>query len=88
VNLRALLKPGRFFRGSYFFKDLKLNLLGFLVINWGLVSGKTNTIYAWDTRMPDGRQPSEWFHDIFRGDGSAYKPDEVKLIKQLTVVEK
>ena len=23
-------------------------------INWGLVSGKTNTKYAWDTPMPDG----------------------------------
>jgi hypothetical protein len=57
-------------------------------INWGLVSGKTNTIYAWDTPMPDGSEPAEWFHDIFRRDGSAYKPGEVKLIKQLTGVEK
>jgi Glycosyl hydrolases family 2, TIM barrel domain. len=26
-------------------------------INWGLVSGKTNTKYAWDTPMPDGSEP-------------------------------
>jgi hypothetical protein len=57
-------------------------------LNWGLVAGKTNTIYAWDMPMPGGGEPAEWFHDIFRRDGSAYKPDEVKLIKQLTGVEK
>jgi hypothetical protein len=52
-------------------------------INWGLVSGKTNTIYAWDTPMPNGQEPKIWFHDVFRKDGTPYKQDEVKLIKQL-----
>ena len=52
--------------------------------NWGLVAGKTNTIYAWDTPMPDGAEPKIWFHDIFRKDGSPYKKEEVELIKQLT----
>ena len=52
-------------------------------INWGFVSGKTNTIYAWDTPMPDGSEPKEWFHDIFRKDGTPYKQDEVNLIKNL-----
>jgi hypothetical protein len=52
-------------------------------INWGLVSGKTNTIYAWDTPMPNGDEPKVWFHDVFRKDGMPYKPDEVSLIKQL-----
>lgn len=52
--------------------------------NWGLVSGKTNTIYAWDTPMPDGAEPKFWFHDIFRKDGSPYKPEEVEVIKNLT----
>jgi len=52
--------------------------------NWGLVSGKTNTIYAWDTPMPDGREPQVWFHDIFRKDGTPYKQEEVDLIKSLT----
>ena len=41
-------------------------------INWGLVSGKTNTKYAWDTPMPDGAEPRVWFHDIFRPDGTPY----------------
>jgi hypothetical protein len=53
-------------------------------INWGLVSGKTNTIYAWDTPIADGSEPALWFHDIFRKDGSPYKKEEVDLIKELT----
>jgi len=53
-------------------------------INWGFVEGKTNTIYAWDTPMPDGGQPVEWFHDIFKRDGTPYREDEVNLIKKLT----
>lgn len=52
-------------------------------INWGFVSGKTNTIYAWDTPMPDGSEPKVWFHDIFRKDGTPYKQEEVDLITQL-----
>ncbi|HTE00274.1 MAG TPA: cellulase family glycosylhydrolase [Mucilaginibacter sp.] len=52
-------------------------------INWGFVSGKTNTIYAWDKPMPNGDEPKVWFHDIFRKDGSPFKQDEVNLVKQL-----
>jgi len=53
-------------------------------INWGLVSGKTNTIYAWDTPVENGAEPDMWFHDIFRKDGTPYRQNEVDLIKQLT----
>jgi len=52
--------------------------------NWGLVSGKTNTKYAWDTPMPGGEDPKPWFHDIFRPDGTPYDTNEVELIKSLT----
>jgi hypothetical protein len=52
-------------------------------INWGLVSGKTNTIYAWDTPMPNGDEPKLWFHDVFRKDGTPYKQEEADLIKKL-----
>lgn len=52
--------------------------------NWGLVAGKTNTIYAWDTPMPDGKEPKIWFHDIFRKDGTPYKKEEIAIIKELT----
>lgn len=53
-------------------------------INWGLVKGKTNTIYAWDEPMPQGGEPALWFHDIFRPDGSIYKQSEVDAIKKTT----
>jgi len=52
--------------------------------NWGLVSGKSNTIYAWDTPIPSGKEPEIWFHDIFRKDGTPYSQEEVELIKRLT----
>lgn len=53
-------------------------------INWGFVSGKTNTIYAWDTPVPDGSEPKLWFHDIFRRDGTPYRQEEIDTIKKLT----
>jgi len=56
-------------------------------INWGFADGKTNTIYAWDTPLPDGSQPIEWFHDIFKKDGTPYREDEVNLIKKLNGVQ-
>ncbi len=55
-------------------------------INWGLVTGKTNTMYAWDTPVPDGSEPELWFHDIFRRDGTPYLDEEVELISKLTGV--
>lgn len=57
-------------------------------INWGLVAGKSNTIYAWDTPIESGEEPDEWFHDIFRKDGSPYREDEVNLIRKLNSVKK
>lgn len=61
---------------------LKENNVG--AINWGFVSGKTNTIYAWGTPMPDGKEPELWFHDIYRQSGTPFSEDEVKTIKKLT----
>lgn len=52
--------------------------------NWGLVAGKTNTMYAWDAPMPDGKEPPVWFHDIFRKDGTPFDEKEVALIRSLT----
>ncbi|HKB43410.1 MAG TPA: glycoside hydrolase family 2 TIM barrel-domain containing protein, partial [Chitinophagaceae bacterium] len=53
-------------------------------INWGFVAGKSNTIYQWDTPVPDGSEPKIWFHDIFRKNGTAYDEKEISIIKQLT----
>ena len=53
-------------------------------INWGLVAGKTNTKYAWDTPIRDGSDPKVWFHDIFRPDGTPYDKKETEFIKGQT----
>ncbi|MBO9562147.1 MAG: cellulase family glycosylhydrolase [Niastella sp.] len=53
--------------------------------NWGLVSGKSQTIFPWDSwQKKYTAEPNLWFHDIFRKDGSSYKTAETDLIKQLT----
>ncbi len=52
-------------------------------INWGLVSGKSNTIFPWGSKE-GSPEPQPWFHDIFKKDGTPYDIKEVKLIKQLT----
>jgi hypothetical protein len=53
-------------------------------ISWGLVSGKTNTKYAWDTPLPDGTEPKLWFHDIFHQNGTPYIPEETEFIRKIT----
>lgn len=57
--------------------------------NWGLVAGKTQTNYAWDswTVSYDGA-PDLWFHDIFHADGTPYKKEEVKYLSELTRQER
>lgn len=53
--------------------------------NWGFVSGKSNTIYPWDSwQHAYPQEPKVWFHDIFRADGRPFDPKEVELIKRLT----
>jgi hypothetical protein len=76
-------------RGSTFFNIMPLlKKENVAAINWGLVSGKTNTKYAWDTPMPDGAEPPVWFHDIFHADGEPYSLKEVDFIKSLTGVKR
>jgi hypothetical protein len=58
-------------------------------INWGLVQGKTQTIYPWDSwQKPYDREPMSWFHDIFRSDGRPYDPKETALIREMSVVNR
>jgi hypothetical protein len=54
--------------------------------NWGFVSGKTQTIYPWDswTKQYTG-EPPVWFHDIFRADGAPYRQSEVDYIRSVTM---
>jgi hypothetical protein len=51
--------------------------------NWGLVAGRTQTIYPWDSWEKKYKaEPPVWFHDIFRKDGKPFDPNEVELIKK------
>jgi hypothetical protein len=54
--------------------------------NWGFVSGKTQTIFPWDSWTKQyTNEPPLWFHDILRKDGTPYKTEEVQYIRQLTL---
>jgi hypothetical protein len=65
-----------------FFKSEKVG-----AYNWGFVSGKTQTIYPWDSwKKAYTSEPPLWFHDIFRTDGTPYKAEEIAFIRSLTSV--
>jgi hypothetical protein len=73
--------------GSFFFGGLmvgKVHHVG--MINWGLVQGKTQTNLPWDSWQHPyvDREPSIWFHEVFRNDGTPYIPEEVEFIKRMT----
>jgi hypothetical protein len=55
-------------------------------MNWGFVAGKTQTHLPWDSweHPYTDRQPAVWFHEIFRKDGTPYRPEEVKFIREMT----
>ncbi len=53
--------------------------------NWGLVVGKTQTNYPWDSwDKTYTAEPELWFHDIFHNDGRVYSEKEVEYIKGVT----
>jgi hypothetical protein len=52
------------------FRELNIS-----AINWGLVSGKTQTIYPWGWTEDKG-VPEFWFHDVFEKDGTLLYPEE------------
>jgi hypothetical protein len=63
---------------------------GVAAYNWGLVAGKTQTYLPWDSWQKPyvNREPSIWFHEVFRSDGTPYSKDEVDLIRALTSGER
>ena len=59
---------------------LKENNVG--AINWGLVSGKTQTIYPWQCLV--GKVPENVpFHDIFDADGNLLVPEEQQIFNDI-----
>jgi len=55
-------------------------------MNWGLVAGKTQTYYPWDSweRPYVRQQPTIWFHEVFKQDDTPYRQHEVDLIRAIT----
>ncbi len=62
--------------------DLKAAGIG--AFHWGLVEGKSQTNYPWEswTKMYT-EEPKLWHHDVFRADGTAYRQDEVDYIRSV-----
>jgi hypothetical protein len=53
--------------------------------NWGLVAGKTQTQYGWNSwASPYDGEPEEWFHDVLRPDGAPYRREEAEFLRQIT----
>ena len=51
-------------------------------ICWGLVRGKTNTIWSWKSKE-GAPEPEVWFHDVLHPDGTPYMPVEIETIRQI-----
>jgi hypothetical protein len=73
---------GSFFTGSL--PVFKLYRVG--AINWGLVQGKAQTNLPWDSweHPYTDREPTVWFHEVFRTDGRPYLPEEAQYIRRMT----
>jgi hypothetical protein len=53
--------------------------------NWGLVAGKTQTYFPWDSwDHPYTAPPKVWFHDLLLPDGRPYRDSEIQAIRGLT----
>jgi hypothetical protein len=57
---------------------------GVWAFNWGLVSGRSQTIYPWDSWTTEyDAEPQTWFHDVLRADGTPYSDSEYHYIGQV-----
>ena len=56
------------------------------LLNWGLVEGKTQTHLPWDSWQNPytDREPTVWFHEVFKNDGTPYRQEEVDVIRKMT----
>ncbi|AFC51801.1 MULTISPECIES: cellulase family glycosylhydrolase [Mycobacterium] len=53
-------------------------------INWGLVAGKTQTYFPWETwDHPATTVPKVWFHDLIRPEGRPFQDIEVLTVRKL-----
>jgi hypothetical protein len=56
------------------------------MITWGLVNGKTQTQFPWDSwqKPYTGAPPVVWHHDVFHPDGKPYRQAEIDQLRALT----
>ena len=56
------------------------------MINWGFVDGRTQTRLPWDSWQKPYtlKEPTIWFHEVLRADGTPYREAEAALIRRLT----
>jgi len=50
---------------------------------WGLVAGRTQTIYPWWSWADEepGPEPDPWFHDVLRPDGAPFSEEEARFLR-------
>ncbi len=60
------------------------------MMNWGFVDGKTQTRLPWDSWQKPYvlSEPTIWFHEVFRNDGTPYRTAETDLIRRLAATPK
>lgn len=77
--------------GSTFDGSLPLGKkMNIAMISWGFVDGKTQTRLPWDSwKKPyTWDEPTIWFHEVFRADGTPYRKAETDLIRSLAAAPK
>ena len=53
--------------------------------NWGLVNGKTQTIYPWSSwKIHRKKPPKKWHHDMLNPNGKPFDESEIELIRELS----
>jgi hypothetical protein len=60
------------------------------MMNWGFVDGDTQTRLPWDSWQKPYvmAEPTIWFHEVFRNDGTPYRKAETDLIRTLATAPK
>ncbi|MEN2787265.1 1,4-beta-xylanase [Sphingomonas qilianensis] len=60
------------------------------MMNWGFVDGRTQTRLPWDSwqKPYTMAEPTIWFHEVFRNDGTPYRKAETDLIRRLAAAPK
>jgi hypothetical protein len=52
--------------------------------NWGFIAGKAQTYLPWESwKKPDPNPGDDWFSDLLRPDGTAYRDSEIQTIHAL-----